>query len=220
LLKEEANRVRTTERSGAAATRDRMVAAAVETLKREGFGGSTARAIAQTGGFNQALIFYHFGTLHQLLLAALDRTSTERMERYRSMASEARDFPGLLRVAAEVYGEDLRSGHIKVLAEMIAGASSEPELGPEIVRRVEPWIEFATSESSRVLEGSSVEGAVPAEDVAYAVVALYLGIELLAHLEGDTARADRLFALAQNLAAVLGPALGLGGTSQEGGHAR
>jgi hypothetical protein len=48
----------------------------------------------------------------------------------------------------------------------------------------------------------------PPEDVAYAVVALFLGLELLSHLEGDTARTERLFQLADGLAATL-TALGL-----------
>lgn len=201
-------------------TTERIVTAAVETLKREGFGGSTARAIARTGGFNQALIFYYYGSLDRLLLAALDRTSAERMDRYVSITSEAQDVAGLLKVAADVYREDLRSGHIKVLAEMIAGASSHPELGPEIARRVEPWIEFATNATRRVLAGSGLDGAITAEDVAYGVVALYLGIELLTHLKGDAARADRLFALAQSVGAVLGPALGLGAAMHGANDAR
>jgi AcrR family transcriptional regulator len=53
-------------------TKLEIVEAAVETLKTAGFHGSSAREIARTGGFNQALIFYHFGTVRQLLLAALD----------------------------------------------------------------------------------------------------------------------------------------------------
>ena len=64
-----------------ATTKERIVVAALETLKEEGFAGTSARAIARRGNFNQALIFYHFGTLNDLLLAALDRTSAERMAR-------------------------------------------------------------------------------------------------------------------------------------------
>lgn len=191
-------------------TKARIVEAAIETLKAKGFAGASARAIADRGRFNQALIFYHFGTVHQLLLAALDRTSGERMERYGSAAAAARDLDGLLQVAAEVYAEDLRSGHIKVLAEVIAGASSVPELGPEIVRRIEPWIDFAAIQIGRALGGSGIDGIVPARDAAYALVALYLGIELLAHLEGTTSESDRLFDAARNLGRLLAPALGLG----------
>jgi AcrR family transcriptional regulator len=196
-------------------TKIRIVEAAIETLKRKGFAGASARAIADQGGFNQALIFYHFGTLHRLLLAALDRTSAERMRSYRTAAASAGSLEDLLDVAAEVYAEDLRSGHIKVLAEMIAGASSAPELGPEIVRRVEPWIDFAATQIARSLEGSGIEGVVPARDAAYALVAQYLGIELLSHLQGDTAAADSLFNVARNTGRLLGPILGLGAAMGE-----
>jgi AcrR family transcriptional regulator len=196
-------------------TKNRIVEAAIETLKRRGFAGASARAIAVQGGFNQALIFYHFGTLHRLLLAALDRTSAERLQSYRRAVASAGSLEDLLDVAAAVYAEDLRSGHIKVLAEMIAGASSAPELGPEIVRRVEPWIDFAAAQIGRALKGSGVEGIVPARDAAYALVAQYLGIELLSHLQGDTAAADSLFNVAGNIGRLLGPMLQLGAAMGE-----
>jgi len=53
-----------------AATKRSLVAAAIETLKTEGFAGASARAIAARAGCNQALIFYHFGSVVTLLLAA------------------------------------------------------------------------------------------------------------------------------------------------------
>ena len=81
------------------ATRRQIVDAALETLRTEGFAGATSRAIARSGGFNQALIFYHFGTLDGLLLAALDRTSEERLERYRQVVDDAESV------------EELRSRH-------------------------------------------------------------------------------------------------------------
>ncbi|TMD18757.1 MAG: helix-turn-helix transcriptional regulator, partial [Chloroflexi bacterium] len=52
-------------------TRERLVRAALTTLTQQGFSGTTARAIARTGKLNQALIFYHFGSVDRLLLAAL-----------------------------------------------------------------------------------------------------------------------------------------------------
>jgi AcrR family transcriptional regulator len=64
-------------------TAQAIVEAALEALRTEGFAGATSRAIARIGGFNQALIFYHHGSLEQLLLAALARTGEERLARYR-----------------------------------------------------------------------------------------------------------------------------------------
>ncbi len=183
-------------------TKDRIVEAAIATLKSHGYAGASARTIAAEGGFNQALIFYHFGSVRNALLAALDRTSAERMEAYRVAATEAPDMPALVAVATRIYHEDLASGHIKILAELIAGASSDPTLGPEIVARIAPWIAFAKEEIERVFEGTPLANLLPADDLAYAIVAQFLGLELLTHLDGSTERAERLFQLSAGLATI------------------
>lgn len=51
-------------------TKGRIMDAAIETLKSEGITGTSARAIAHRGDFNQALIFYHFGSVNNLLIQA------------------------------------------------------------------------------------------------------------------------------------------------------
>ena len=183
-------------------TKDRIVEAAIATLKAHGYAGASARTIAAEGGFNQALIFYHFGSVRNAMLAALDRTSAERMEAYRTAAAEAADMPALVAVATRIYHEDLASGHIKILAELIAGASSDPALGPEIVARIAPWIAFAREEIERVFEGTPLASLLPADDLAYAIVAQFLGLELLTHLDGSTERAERLFQLSAGLATI------------------
>jgi AcrR family transcriptional regulator len=95
---------------GGAATRRRIVDAAIETLKAEGFAGASARAIARRGDFNQALIFYHFNSLHGLLLAVLDETSRRRLARWEEATGKAESLPELLATTAELYSEDLARG--------------------------------------------------------------------------------------------------------------
>ena len=65
-------------------TAQTIIESALATLRDEGFAGATSRAIARRGAFNQALIFYHFGSLENLLVAALEQTS----------AGAARPLPG------------------------------------------------------------------------------------------------------------------------------
>jgi AcrR family transcriptional regulator len=185
-------------------TRARIVRSAAETLIAEGFAGASARAIAARGGFNQALIFYHFGTVRELLLAALDETSARRLAAYREAAAAAEDLAGLMAVAAHEFREDLDSGHIKILAELISGSSASPELGPAIVVRVEPWIAFTREQVERVAAATPVGSLLPSDDVAFAIVALFLGLELMTHLEGDRSRALRLFEWGAVLAGFLG----------------
>src|ERR1700728_2153681 len=81
------------------ATRRQLVDAAIETLKADGYVGASARAIAQRAGLNQGLIFYHFGSVANLLLAALDSVSEERLERYEADVSDVTSAIQLVEVA-------------------------------------------------------------------------------------------------------------------------
>ena len=76
-------------RGKADATRVRVVEAAIETLKREGYAGTSARAVARTGGFAQGVVFYHFGGMTELLLAALEETSRVRLASYESAVADS-----------------------------------------------------------------------------------------------------------------------------------
>jgi AcrR family transcriptional regulator len=183
-----------------AGIRRRLVEAAVETLQQEGYGGASARAIAERAGSNQGLIFYHFGSVTNLLLAALDAVSAERLEHY-SAAVAAVGSPGeLVDVATAIFHQDLDAGYATVLVEMMAGASSTPGLGPAVAARIGPWTDFAEQAIGRLLGDGALGSVLPAGDVAYGIVALYLGLEMLSHLDGDQAPALRLLAQAKVLA--------------------
>lgn len=189
--------------SRSAGTRVELVDAAIETLKEDGFAGSSARAIAERAGLNQGLIFYHFGSVANLLLAALDSVSARRMEQYGAAVARVGSPSELVDVAMDIFREDLDAGHVAVLAEMIAGASSTPGLGPEVSARLVPWFAFAERAVATTVGGSPLDSLLPPGDVAYAIVALYLGLEMLTHLDGDRARALGLFAHARNMAGLL-----------------
>ncbi len=120
--------------SRSSGTRAKLIDAAIETLKAEGYAGSSARAIAERAGLNQGLIFYHFGSVANLLLAALDSVSARRMAQYGAAVDAVRTPSELVDVATAIFREDLDAGYVAVLVEMIAGASSTPGLGRRGVR--------------------------------------------------------------------------------------
>lgn len=187
---------------GSTDTRRVLVEAAIETLKSEGFAGASARAIAGRAGCNQGLVFYHFGSVVNLLLAALDAVSADRLEHFRAAVDRVTSPTELIDVAAAIFGEDLDAGHVTVLVEMIAGASSTPGLGPEVAARIAPWTQFAQAATQAALGGSALDSVIPPSTVAHGVVALYLGLEMLTHLDGDKAPALELFDRAKEVAAL------------------
>lgn len=190
------------------ATRDRIVDAAFETLRHEGFARTSARAIARRGEFNQALIFYHFGSVNDLLLAALDRLSNQRMERYREVLRTASEPMALAKLGRQLYLEDVDSGHSTVLADLFAASSGNSGLRDQMLERMQPWLEFTESLIRRLVEGSPFASLIDARAAASAVLAMYVGVDLLIHLDGDRSRATAMFDAGDRLAAALEPLLG------------
>jgi AcrR family transcriptional regulator len=190
-------------------TRAALVTAAIEALQDVGFGGASAREIARRAGCNQSLVFYHFGSVTELLLAALDEVSARRLAAYQGVLDEASSLVDLIDSARVIFSEDLDAGHVAVLVEMITGAQAVPGLGAQVSARLAPWREIAETAVRRALAGSPVEALVPAGEVAHGVLAAFLGLELLADLDGDRAAALALFDRARMIATlldVLGPA--------------
>lgn len=184
-------------------TRRQITEAALETLKTEGFAGATSRAIGRAGGFNAALIFYHFGTLDGLLLAALDHTSAERLERYRGAVAEAQSVDELLAAVARLYAEDRERGHMTVISQMVAGSVARPELARAMVARMEPWLELCEEAIEKGFRWLELPELVPRRELAYAFVTFYLGVNLMTHLDEDRARTDALFARLEAVAPLL-----------------
>ena len=185
-----------------AGTRRLLIDAAIETLKSEGYAGASARAIAERAGSNQGLIFYHFGSVANLLLAALESVSAARLEEYSESVTNVGTPSQLVNAATDIFRKDLDAGYITVLVEMIAGASSTPGLGDEVAARIGPWKEFAQTAVENSFGDSPLVTVLPSKDVAHAIVALYLGLEMLSHLDGDREPALALFAHAKQLAGL------------------
>jgi AcrR family transcriptional regulator len=196
-------------------TKEKIVDAALGTLKAEGYAGASSRAIAANGKFNQALIFYHLGGVDEALLAALDRSNELRLARYREVFAGATTLTEMIDAAAMLYREDVESGHVRVLCEMIAAGAGSAELGREVAARVEPWVAFTRETFARVTAGSALAALISADDAAYALTSLYLGMELLNNLSGSHEQADAMFAKASAFASLLAPFL----LAPEGGTA-
>jgi AcrR family transcriptional regulator len=188
-------------------TKLEIAEAALETLKANGFAGASARAIAHIGGFNQALIFYHFGSVQNALLAALDLISERRLAEYGPAFEKARTPSELARLARAIYDEDLERGYITALGEMVSGGVSDPLLGSAVAARIEPWIGMVERKLEELLASSPLGVLASPKDLAFGIVSLYFGVDMLSHMERDHSRAESLLDLATRLALLAEAAL-------------
>ena len=190
-----------------AAKKEQIIEAALATLIDVGFSRASTRAIATTGGFNQALIHYHFGSLTALWLAVIDHRSAIRMERYKAAIEETGTLEEMVDVAISVYREDLESGQMTMISELVGASLSEPELGKGIVERMQPWISFVEDVIDKLLAGSPIQSVIPKREAAAALVSFYLGVNLLTRLNPDRSDVDALFDTARRFAPLVSPML-------------
>jgi len=184
-------------------TKQRIIDATLETLKEEGFAGTSARAIARRGGFNQALIFYHFGTLSDLLLATMDYASLDRVQRYTHAVEAARTIQQKIQVVADLYKEDLATGRITVASELIAGSVGRPDLAPEVVKRMQPWLDLCEGTMGEVLASVGLSRMISPKTASYAAISFFIGFDLLTNIERDDSHVEDMLKVAAKLAPIL-----------------
>jgi AcrR family transcriptional regulator len=184
-------------------TRAKIIAACIETLNVEGITGASARAIARAGDFNQALIFYHFGSVEGLLITASAFEGEQRAMRYKEAFETVTTLQELISVARKVHHEEQAEGSVNVLTQMLAGAASAPELQQGILEATRPWMVLVEDAVGRVLAGSSLVSLVPTTDIAFAISSLFLGIELLTGLDPSGDKATALFDSIEKISGVL-----------------
>lgn len=99
-----------------------------------------------------------------------------------------------------IYRQDLEEGHVKVLGELITATSTEPGFAARGDRSHSAMDRTHRGHAEASDHGAPPEAAVPVHSAAVAIVALYIGLELLTHLSEDDDEAEALFTTAVSAA--------------------
>ena len=168
-------------------TRRKLLDGAVETLRVRGIAGTSARAIAATTGVNQALIFYHFGSVDDLLdVACRDATQT-RIDLHRSQFDSVTSMRELLQVGRELHVQEREAGNVAMLAQILAGAHKDPALAAAGRHALGLWVAEIEKVLVRVMKGSPIAMATDVHGLAHSVTASFIGIELYDGVDPDGA---------------------------------
>jgi AcrR family transcriptional regulator len=186
-----------------AEARERIMGATVRTLATEGYSGTTARAIARTGGFAPGVIYYHFTDLDELFARTLHFSSQARLARYRAETDGVTSAVELVRRLRLLYAEDNAEGHIAAVQELVAAAAASSGLADQVRVQVAAWQDLAEETIGQMLEGLPFAGIVPTPAMGALVVGAYLGLETLSHLDALRIGPDALFDAAEGVAALV-----------------
>ncbi len=107
--------------------------------------------------------------------------------------------PELVKVARSLHEEEAAEGSIVVLTQLLAAAESSPELRRGVFAGLQPWMDLIEAAVARVTQHSPLAQALPANDLAFAIASLFIGIELMAGLDDQREAETRLFATIEAL---------------------
>jgi AcrR family transcriptional regulator len=159
-------------------TRSRLLDGALETLRTKGIAGASARSIAAAAGVNQALVFYHFGSVHELLATACAEASRERVAAYAEQFDAVGSLAELLELGMRIHEREQAEGNLIVLAQLLAGSQSDPELAAPTRLALNRWIDVVEQVLHRVLASSPFLDVLDIPGLARAISAAFVGLEL------------------------------------------
>ena len=154
-------------------TRTHIVEAARKRLLDDGHSRLSTRKVAETAGVPLSQLHYHFGSKQGLLLAVLDEENRRRLARQTRM------------YAADFLEDDLDSGYVRVLQEMIAEGWTNPAVAGAVRDLLGGWYDLL----KQVAEEAEVQygrlGPFTAAEVATLIGTAFIGSEALILLGFD-----------------------------------
>ena len=181
-------------------TRSRLLEGALETLRAHGIAGASARSIAATAGVNQALVFYHFGTVDELLTAAVRHGAQQQVSVYRDRFASITSLRELLDLGRSLRADERAAGNLAVLAQMLAGAQTDPRLRPATAAGLALWVAEIETVLHRILGSTPIAGFTDIGGLGRAIATAFIGLELYDGV--DTDGADRAMNALEQLATL------------------
>jgi AcrR family transcriptional regulator len=180
------DRPTTSGRSGRSrSTRDAILGAARECLLAEGFGQLSTRAVADAAGVPLSQLHYHFGSKQQLIIDLLEAENERRVARQTAMYAEDRPLWQRYEQACDFLEDDLESGYVRVLQEMIATGWSDPAVGQRVRELLLAWVDLITDVARDAEQKLGPLGPFTAEELGALISQAFVGGEAMLLLGFD-----------------------------------
>ncbi|HZD37405.1 MAG TPA: TetR family transcriptional regulator [Actinomycetes bacterium] len=162
-----------------------ILEAARHRLLTDGYAGLSTRKVAAEAGVPLSQVHYHFGSKGGLILALLARENRRRLDRQIRMYAE--DLPLWKRYeqACDFLEDDLDSGYVRVLQEMIAAGWSNAQVGEAVRSLLEGWYSLLVDVAREAEQRLGPLGPFTADELATIIGTTFIGSEALLLLGFD-----------------------------------
>lgn len=176
------------EPGGRRGTNRLILDAAQARLCQDGYARFSTRRVADQAGVPLSQIHYHFGSKQGLVLAVLEDQNQRLLQRQATTFAEAMPLSQRWERACDYLDEDLSSGYVRVLQEMIAAGWSDPQIAAAVRTNLQGWYDLLTGLADEAgCQFGGLGPFTPAE-VACLVGHAFIGSEalILVGLEGPS----------------------------------
>jgi AcrR family transcriptional regulator len=173
------------------ATATKIMDSARACLLADGYANLSTRKVADGASVPLSQIHYHFGGKRGLVLAVLDRENQRLVGRQRLMYATPLPLWKRYEQACDFLDDDLASGYVRVLQEMIAAGWSDDAVARRVLAMLRGWLEVLEEVSREAEERFGSLGPLSAAELATLVGLAFLGGEAMTLL-GDDAWAERV----------------------------
>lgn len=159
-------------------TRAEILRAAHEVLIENGFAGLSTRRVSDILGAPMSQIQYHFGSKEGMILALFEDMNARLVARQKELF----EAPGLTvseqwDKACEYLEEDIRTGYVRILQELISAGWSNPNIGVAVTKGLDVWQALLTQAAERAERELGSFAPFTAPEIASLVSVAYLGAE-------------------------------------------
>jgi AcrR family transcriptional regulator len=157
-----------------------LLEAAKKVLRHAGYAGLSTREVAAEAGVPLSQIHYHFGSKQNLVLQLFEYLNAQLLDRQNRLFGD----PSLKLSeqwdrACDYLDEDIASGYVRVLQELIAVSWHDAEVAKVIRAGITGWIELITGLAKAAEAKIGPLGPFSAEEVGAIAASCFIGGESL-----------------------------------------
>jgi len=169
-------------------TRASILAAARDCLLEDGYAGLSTRRVAEAAEVPLSQIHYHFGSKQQLILEVLAGENARLLERQEGLFAGDQPLWRQWGQAVAYLDDDLRSGYVRVLNELIAAGWSDATLAAAVRELIGAWFRLLADVAQDAVDRGGDLGPFTPAEIGALMGLPYVGAEpmLLLGFDEDT----------------------------------
>lgn len=157
-----------------------LLEAAKKVLRQNGYAGLSTRDVAEMAGVPLSQIHYHFGSKQGLVLALFEYLNAQLLDRQNALfADSALTFSQQWDRACEYLDDDIASGYVRVLQELLAASFSDAAVAKIIRASIMGWVDLIVAAARRAEQRLGGLGPLTPEDVGALAANAFIGAESL-----------------------------------------